>query len=186
MLCPSPGWQIRVRVRVITSESESESESSPQSPSPSHHLKVRVRVITSESESKKKIRVRVTNLVVHIFNICLSSKTWKQTTKCIECQSKQRNMARPVLLGLGRDSGPSHESWFLSPSQSENYYYDSSPSKMDSSHTALTITRLTPWFVDMFIGIFQHDAKHTSILDIIITITCNYQKDCRLLFKLKP
>ena len=110
---PSPShhlW-VRVRVRVITSKSESESESSPQSPSPSPSPRVRV---------KKKIRVRVTNLVVHIFNICLSSKTWKQTTKCIECQSKQRNTARPLLLGLGRDSGPSHESRFLSPSQSEN------------------------------------------------------------------
>ena len=110
VLCPSPGCQIRVRVRVITSKSESESESSPQSPSPSPRVRV-----------KKKIRVWVTNLIVHIFNICLSSKTWKQTTKCIECQSKQRNTARPLLLGLERDSGPSHESRFLSqsPSQSE-------------------------------------------------------------------
>ena len=110
------------------------SESRLSNPSPSHHLWVRVRVITSKSESesspqsqsqiprvrvKKKFRVRVTNLVVHIFNICLSSKTWKQTTKCIECQSKQRNTARPLLLGLGRDSGPSHESRFLSPSPSQ-------------------------------------------------------------------
>ena len=98
---PSPShhlW-VRVQVRVITSKSES--ESSPQSPSP------RVRV-------KKKIRVRVTNVVVHIFNICLSSKTCKQTTKCIECQSKQRNTARPLLLGLGP------ESRFLSPSQSQS------------------------------------------------------------------
>ena len=106
VLCPSPGCQIRVRVRVqvITSKSESNSESSPQSPSPSQ---------------KKKNRVRVTNLVVHIFNICLSSKSWKQTTKCIKCQSKQRNTARPLLLV---DSGV-HESRFLSlspsPSQSE-------------------------------------------------------------------
>ena len=104
-------FQCCVQVQVV----KSESESSPLSPSPSHHLKVRVRVITSESESaspsQKKIWVRVTNLVVHIFNICLSSKTWKQTTKCIECQSKQRNTARQLLLGLWRDSGPSHDFW---------------------------------------------------------------------------
>ena len=73
VLCPSPGCQIWVRVRVITSESESESESSPQSQSPSPRVRV-----------KFFFRVRVTNLWVHIFNICLSSKTWKQTTKCIE------------------------------------------------------------------------------------------------------
>ena len=137
MLCPSPGCQIWVRVRVITSESESESESSPQSPSP----------------SQKKIRVRVTNLVVHIFNICLSSKTWKQTTKCIECQSKQRNTARPLLLGLGRDSGVTRARVTISESESESESkwnkLDSSPSpsKMDSSpdsdyssHTALLFT----------------------------------------------
>ena len=85
---------------------------------------VRVQVVKSESESaspsQKKILVRVTNLVVHIVNICLSSNTWKQTTKCIECQSKQRNTAWPLLLGLGRDSGPSHESPFLSPSPSQS------------------------------------------------------------------
>ena len=112
MLCPSPGCQIRVRVRAFIL---------PLSPSP------RVRV-------KKCFRVRVTNLVVHIFNICLSSKTWKQTTKCIECQSKQRNTGRPLLLGLGRDSDK-HESRFLSPSPSK---MDSSPSPY-SSHTALVI-----------------------------------------------
>ena len=104
---PSPShhlWvRVRARVRVITSKSESESESSPDSPQ-------------SPSPSPSP-RVRVTNLVV-LFNICLSSKTWKQTTKYIECQSKQRNTARPLLLGLGRDSGPSHESRFLSPSPS--------------------------------------------------------------------
>ena len=122
MLCPSPGCQIRVR--VITSESES--ESSPQSPS-----------------QKKKIRVRVTNLVVHIFNICLSSKTWKQTTKCIECQSKQRKTARPLLLGLGHDS--ESESRFLSPSpspsQSEKKWDKPSLSPY-SSHTALIDIRM--------------------------------------------
>ena len=91
-------YQCCVRVQVV----KSESESSPLSPSP----------------SQKKFWVRVTNLVIHIFNNCLSSKTWTQTTKCIECQSKQRNTARPLLLGLGRDSGPS-QSRFLSPSQSE-------------------------------------------------------------------
>ena len=94
--------QCCVRVQVVKCESES-SPLSP-SPSPSHHLRVRVRV-------KFFFWVRVTNLVVHIFNICLSSKTWKQTTKCIECQSKQRNTARPLLLGLGRDSGLSHDFW---------------------------------------------------------------------------
>ena len=80
----------------------SESRLSNPSPSPSHHLRVRGRVITSKSEFESSLpsprvrvkfffRVRVTNLVVHIFNICLSSKTWKQTTKCIKCQSKQHN-----------------------------------------------------------------------------------------------
>ena len=63
MLCPSPNCQIRVRVRVITSKSESESKSKSESSSP----------------SKKKIQVRVTSPVVHIFDISLSSKTWKQT-----------------------------------------------------------------------------------------------------------
>ena len=110
---PSPSHHLWVRVRVITSQSESKSESSPQNQSPSPSPRVRV---------QKKIRVRVTNLVVHIFNICLSSKTWKQTTKCIECQSKQRNTARPLLLGLGRDSArPGPESRVtISESESES------------------------------------------------------------------
>ena len=106
--CKCYDWKIWSSIRI-----SAVSESRLSNPSPSHHLRVRVRV-------KKKIRVRVTNLVVHIFNICLSSKTWKQTTKCIECQSKQHNTARPLLLGLGRDSGPSHESRFLSPSPSQS------------------------------------------------------------------
>ena len=89
MLCPSPGCQ--TRVRVITSKSKS--ESSPQSPSPSHHLcqnpSPRVRVknnISSPSHDSSSPH--------NLFNICLSSKTWKQTTKYIECQIKQRNTAR--------------------------------------------------------------------------------------------
>ena len=145
---PSPSHHLWVR--VITSKSES--ESSPQSQSQSQSPRVRV---------QKKNRVRVTNLVVHIFNICLSSKTWKQTTKCIECQSKQRNTARPLLLGLGRDSGPSHESRFLSPSPSpkSEKKMDSSPSpsKMDSSpdsspspyssHTALQDIWKSAWVI---------------------------------------
>ena len=124
--------QCCVRVQVV----KSESESSPLSPcpSPSHYLKVRVRV---RVRVKQFFWVRVTNLVVHIFNICLSSKTWKQTTKHIECQSKQRNMARPLLLGLGHDLGSSHESRFLSPSPSQSEKTDSSP-----SHTALLERRL--------------------------------------------
>ena len=148
------------------------SESRLSNPSPSHHFKVRVRVITSESESesaspnKKKHRVRVTNLVVHIFNFCLSSKPWKQTTKCQsnvrECQSKQRNTARPLLLGLGRDSSPSHESRFLSPSpspsQSEQSGLESesekngieSESLLESHSTANWIQRHNPVNPDTF------------------------------------
>ena len=77
-------------VRDITSESES----SPQSP------------------SQKKNWVRITNLVVHILKKKISSKTWKQDNKMYRiCQSKQRNTARPLLLRLGRDSGPSHDFW---------------------------------------------------------------------------
>ena len=101
--------QCCVRVQVVKSESEFESSPLSPSPSPSHHLKVRV----PSPIHHLRVRVRVKNLVVHIFNICLSSKTWKQTTKCIECQSKQRNAARPLLLGLGCDSArvTSHDFW---------------------------------------------------------------------------
>ena len=100
-------------------KSESESESSLLSPSPSPRVRV-----------KKKIESEFTNLVVNIYstfvylpkhenklNIFLSLTT-TTTTTCIECQSKQRNTVRPLLLGLGRDLGPSHESRFLSPSPS--------------------------------------------------------------------
>ena len=111
-----PQYQCGVRVQVV----KSESDSSPQSPSPSlsHHLRVRV---------PKKNWVRVTNLVVHIiqhfvylskhnkqniflFLICFN-KWPTTTTKCIECQSTHINMARLILLGLGHDSGPSHDFW---------------------------------------------------------------------------
>ena len=66
MLCPSPYCQIRVR--VITSESESKFESSPPSPGPSSRVQV-----------QKKIQVRVTSPVVHIFDIlCLPKHENKQ------------------------------------------------------------------------------------------------------------
>ena len=141
VLCPSPGCQIRVR--VITSESESESSPQSPSPSPSHHLRVRVRVRVSES---KKCWVRVTNLVVHIFNICLSSKTWKQTTKCIECQSKQRKNGTAATAWTQAWLGPESRVT-ISESESESKWKkldsSASPSKLDSSpssyssHTAL-------------------------------------------------
>ena len=111
VLCPSPNCQIRVRVRVrvITSLSKSESESSPQSPSP----------------SQKKIQVRVTSPVVHIFDISLSSKTWKQTKYIslphllIRVEKAQYGTAATAWTRAWL--GPSHESRFLSlsPSQSK-------------------------------------------------------------------
>ena len=147
-------WQTTSRcgpehAKVIHTSAVSESRLSNLSPSPSHHLwvRVRVRVTTSKSESESspqsqspKKKFWVTNLVVHIFNICLSSKTWKQTTKCIECQSKQRNTARPLLLGLGRDSSPSHESGFLSPSPShESRFLSLSPSQSEKNWTRVRV-----------------------------------------------
>ena len=87
VLCPSPGCQILVR--VITSESL------PQSPSPSPRVRV-----------KKQIWVPVTNLVVHIFNICLYSKTWKQTTKCIKCHDRYC-----LDTGVTRARVTSHNFW---------------------------------------------------------------------------
>ena len=140
VLCPSPNCQIRVRVRDITSESES--ESSPQSPSqiffssPSH-----------DSSSH-----------IHIFDISLSSKTWKQTkyfplphlssssfNKLYEQQQQNvSNVNRVEKAQHGTAAtawtrawlGPSHESRFLSPSPSQSLKkMDSSPShqKMNSS-----------------------------------------------------
>ena len=154
--------QCCVRVQVV----KSESESSPLSPSPGHHLKDRVRVITSESESesKKKIWVRVKNLVVHIFNICLSSKTWKQTTKCIECQSKQRNMARPLLLELGRDSRV-----MISESESASKWKNETLGWVRVKWTRVRVpTRVTqhcitdPWFILQIISTYMKQLARIS------------------------
>ena len=105
--------QCCVRVQVV----KSKSESSPQSLSPSHHLKVWVRVITSESESaspsQKKIQVRVTNLVVHIFNICLSSKTWKQKQNVsnVSVNSATRHGRYCLDSGVTQARVTSHDFW---------------------------------------------------------------------------
>ena len=99
-------WYHQCCVRV--QDVKSESESSPQSQSQSHHLRVRVRI-------RKKIRVRVTNLVLHIFNICLSSKTWKQTTKCIDRVNSATRHGRYCL-----DSGVTRARVTISESESES------------------------------------------------------------------
>ena len=118
-----PFQQCCVRVQVV--KSESESESSPQTPSPRVRVPKFFSSPSHESSSPHYMLFvfmfwKINKCLFNICLSCLSSKTWKQTTKCIECQSKQRNTARPLLLGLGRDSGPSHEWGFLSPSPSQS------------------------------------------------------------------
>ena len=123
VLCLSPGCQIRVWVRVITSKSESESASPSQTffSSPSHN--------PSSPHSQ------------HLFIF----QNMKQTTKCIECQSKQCNTARPQLLGLGRDSGPSHDFWVRVRVKVKKLDLSPSPSPY-SSHTSLALMHGKPTY----------------------------------------
>ena len=95
VLCPSPDCQIRVR--VITSESESESESSPRSPTP----RVRVKNFFS-SPSHESSSPHIQHNLFIFQNMKTNNKMYRMSA-----YTAQHGTALPLLLGLGRDSGPS-------------------------------------------------------------------------------